>query len=219
MFSKTFLLLKHLYYFSSNARRNLKGISGNVIIFHLLAGKEKVKNSISLLLQNQNYFINIPSNSIILLALRYSLHPSPYVLSQLSKISWSREASRSSMHGKKIVELDDAQYFTIVFRRKKKKKCICMCIYMYTRMKYSSWQALTHIESHGWVEQFEPPMFSDDGDTFLTILPKKQHDGSYWRHAVAITNVSSATPRKTALTSGRFVVTEIVSWDQKKSYL
>ena len=123
------------------------------------------------------------------------------------------------MHGKKIVELDDAQYFTIVFRRKKKKKCICIYIYMYTRMKYSSWQALTHIESHGWVEQFEPPMFSDDGDTFLTILPKKQHDGSYWRHAVAITNVSSATPRKTALTSGRFVVTEIVSWDQKKSYL
>lgn len=133
--------------------------------------------------------------------------------------SWSREASRSSMHGKKIVELDDAQYFTIVFRRKKKEKHVYVCVYMYTRMKYSSWQALTHIESHGWVEQFEPPMFSDDGDTFLTILPKKQHDGSYWRHAVAITNVSSATPRKTALTSGRFVVTEIVSWDQKKSYL
>lgn len=46
--------------------------------------------------------------------------------------SWSREASRSSMHGKKIVELDDAQYFTIVFRRKKKKKCICVYIYVYT---------------------------------------------------------------------------------------
>lgn len=105
--------------------------------------------------------------------------------------------------------------------KEKGELCICvyMCVCVYTRMKYSSWQALTHIESHGWVEQFEPPMFSDDGDTFLTILPKRQHDGSYWRHAVAITNVSSSTPRKTALTSGRFVVTEIVSWDQKKSYL
>ncbi|OAD59161.1 Venom dipeptidyl peptidase 4 [Eufriesea mexicana] len=79
--------------------------------------------------------------------------------------------------------------------------------------------ALKHFENHGWVEQFEPPMFSDDGDSFLTILPEKQHDDSYWRHAVAITNVSSDKPRRIALTSGRFVVTELVSWDQKNSYL
>lgn len=121
------------------------------------------------------------------------------------------------MHGKKIVEFNDAQYFTIVFTTKEKGEGVHTHIYV--RMKYSSSQALTHVESHGWVEQFEPPMFSDDGDTFLTILPKRQRDGTYWRHAVAITNVSSASPRKTALTSGRFVVTEIVSWDQKKSYL
>lgn len=80
-------------------------------------------------------------------------------------------------------------------------------------------QALKHSERHGWVEQFEPPMFTDDGDSFLTILPQKQHDASYWRHAVAITNVSSGKTRSFALTSGRFVVTEIVSWDQKNSYL
>ncbi|XP_050596155.1 venom dipeptidyl peptidase 4 isoform X3 [Bombus affinis] len=79
--------------------------------------------------------------------------------------------------------------------------------------------ALKHSERHGWVEQFEPPMFTDDGDSFLTILPQKQHDASYWRHAVAITNVSSGKTRSFALTSGRFVVTEIVSWDQKNSYL
>lgn len=102
---------------------------------------------------------------------------------------------------------------------RKRRRCTHTHIYIYVRMKYSSSQALTHVESHGWVEQFEPPMFSDDGDTFLTILPKRQRDGTYWRHAVAITNVSSGSPRKTALTSGRFVVTEIVSWDQKKSYL
>lgn len=86
-------------------------------------------------------------------------------------------------------------------------------------MKYSSLQALSHFEKHGWVEQFEPPMFSDDGDSFLTILPQRQHDGSHWRHAVAITNVSSGEPKSTAVTSGRFVVTEIVSWDKQNSYL
>ena len=86
-------------------------------------------------------------------------------------------------------------------------------------MKYSFFQALKHSERHGWVEQFEPPVFSDDGDSFLTILPQRQHDSSYWRHAVAITNVSTGKPRNVALTSGRFVVTEIVSWDQKNSYL
>lgn len=46
------------------------------------------------------------------------------------------KASRSFMHGKKMVELDDAQYFTIVFRRKKKEKCvymyICVCVCVYT---------------------------------------------------------------------------------------
>lgn len=187
-----------------------KGISRNIIIFKL-----------SFVLTSNRF------NSIILLVLQYSLHPcfkhsSPYVLQIIQNfflVEREGKVSRSFMHGKKMVELDDAQYFTIVFRRKKKEKCVYVYICVYTRMKYSSWQALTHIESHGWVEQFEPPMFSDDGDTFLTILPKRQHDGSYWRHAVAITNVSSSTPRKTALTSGRFVVTEIVSWDQKKSYL
>ncbi|KOX67434.1 Venom dipeptidyl peptidase 4 [Melipona quadrifasciata] len=87
------------------------------------------------------------------------------------------------------------------------------------RSKRTEIKALKHSESHGWVEQFEPPAFSDDGDSFLTILPQRQHDSSYWRHAVAITNVSTGKPRNVALTSGRFVVTEIVSWDQKNSYL
>ncbi|XP_076230244.1 venom dipeptidyl peptidase 4 isoform X2 [Nomia melanderi] len=79
--------------------------------------------------------------------------------------------------------------------------------------------ALSYFEKHGWVEQFEPPMFSDDGDSFLTILPQKQNNDSHWRHVVTITNVSSGKPATAALTSGYFVVTEIVSWDQVNSYL
>lgn len=86
-------------------------------------------------------------------------------------------------------------------------------------MKYSSVQGWSYFEKYGWVEQFEPPMFSKDGNTFLTILPQKQSDTRDWRHVVAITNVSSGKPASTALTSGHFVVTEIVSWDEENSYL
>lgn len=109
------------------------------------------------------------------------------------------------------VELNDAQFFATVFTGRGGMDG--------KRDEIFIFQALKHSERHGWVEQFEPPMFTDDGDSFLTILPQKQHDASYWRHAVAITNVSSGKTRSFALTSGRFVVTEIVSWDQKNSYL
>lgn len=86
-------------------------------------------------------------------------------------------------------------------------------------MKYSSFQALSYAEEHGWVEQFEPPVFSNDGNSFLTILPQKQEDNSHWKHVVAITNVSLGRGNVVALTSGHFVVTEIVAWDQENSYL
>ncbi|XP_043250210.1 venom dipeptidyl peptidase 4-like isoform X2 [Colletes gigas] len=76
-----------------------------------------------------------------------------------------------------------------------------------------------YFEEHGWVEQFEPPLFSDDGNSFLTILPQRQENDSHWRHVVAITNASSGRATTSALTSGHFVVTEIVSWDQENSYL
>ncbi|KAH0953559.1 hypothetical protein HN011_011109, partial [Eciton burchellii] len=79
--------------------------------------------------------------------------------------------------------------------------------------------ALSYSEKNGWVEQFVAPMFSDDGTSFLLILPQRQEDGSNWRHAVLVTNATSGSPLTTALTSGYFVVTEIVSWDQDDSYL
>jgi len=63
------------------------------------------------------------------------------------------------------------------------------------------------------------PTFNDDGTSFLLILPQRQEDGSNWRHAVLVTNATSGSPFATALTSGYFVVTEIVSWDQEDSCL
>lgn len=62
-------------------------------------------------------------------------------------------------------------------------------------------------------------MFGEDGTSFILILPQKQKDGSYWRHVVLVTNATSGKPTITALTSGYFVVTEIVSWDREDSYL
>ncbi|XP_039303125.1 dipeptidyl aminopeptidase-like protein 6 isoform X3 [Solenopsis invicta] len=79
--------------------------------------------------------------------------------------------------------------------------------------------ALSYGEENGWVEQFEAPIFSEDGTSFLLILPQKQKNGSDWRHVVLVTNATSGRPTTTALTSGYFVVTEIVSWDREDSYL
>ncbi|KAF7397902.1 hypothetical protein HZH68_009124 [Vespula germanica] len=79
--------------------------------------------------------------------------------------------------------------------------------------------SLTYIEKHGWVEQFEAPLFSKDGTSFLLILPRKQKDGTDWRHLVLIKNATSGDPITISLTSGYFVVTEIVAWDQENSYV
>ncbi|XP_036148733.1 venom dipeptidyl peptidase 4 isoform X5 [Monomorium pharaonis] len=79
--------------------------------------------------------------------------------------------------------------------------------------------ALSYGETNGWVEQFEAPMFSEDGTSFLLILPQKQDNGSDWRHVMLVTNATSGRPIITALTSGYYVVTEIVSWDREDSYL
>lgn len=79
--------------------------------------------------------------------------------------------------------------------------------------------ALSYRERNGWVEQFEAPMFSKDGTSFLLILPQKQKDRGNWRHIVLVTNATGGNSTTTALTSGHFVVTEIVSWDQEDSYL
>ncbi|XP_023289115.1 venom dipeptidyl peptidase 4 [Orussus abietinus] len=79
--------------------------------------------------------------------------------------------------------------------------------------------ALSHVESNGWVEQFEPPLFSKDGTSFLLVLPQNQGETGDWRHLVLITNATTPSPRTVPLTSGTFVVTEIVTWDQENSYV
>ncbi|XP_058799148.1 venom dipeptidyl peptidase 4-like isoform X2 [Phymastichus coffea] len=79
--------------------------------------------------------------------------------------------------------------------------------------------ALEYKERNGWVEQFVPPLFSKDGTGFLLILPQKQGNRGDWRHAVLVTNATTDSPKLTALTSGLFVVTEIVVWDEDNHYV
>lgn len=85
--------------------------------------------------------------------------------------------------------------------------------------EFFHWQALAYEESNGWVEQFESPHFSVDGESFLLILPQEQSDKADWRHLVIVSNTTSEEPTITGLTSGKFVVTEIVSWDQKNALM
>lgn len=80
-------------------------------------------------------------------------------------------------------------------------------------------QALAYKERNGWVEQFVPPLYSKDGTAFVLILPQKQGNRGDWRHAVLVTDATTNHPIVTALTSGLFVVTEIVAWDEDNHYV
>ncbi|KAF7998266.1 hypothetical protein HCN44_009664 [Aphidius gifuensis] len=88
---------------------------------------------------------------------------------------------------------------------------------LYNVEKSSYNTALEYIERNGWVEQFEAPHFSKDGNKFLLILPQKQLDHDHWSHLVMVTNMNNNSRTIRALTSGTFVVTEISGWDEENS--
>ena len=79
--------------------------------------------------------------------------------------------------------------------------------------------ALDYRERNGWVEQFVPPLFSKDASAFLLILPQNQSEGGAWRHVTMVTNATTNSPKSMALTSGHFVVTEIVAWDEENNFV
>ncbi|XP_011494919.1 PREDICTED: venom dipeptidyl peptidase 4 isoform X2 [Ceratosolen solmsi marchali] len=79
--------------------------------------------------------------------------------------------------------------------------------------------ALSYKEKNGWVEQFVPPLYCKDGTSFLLILPQKQSNYGDWRHVILVKNVTSNSPKIIALTSGLFVVTEILTWDEENHYV
>lgn len=68
-------------------------------------------------------------------------------------------------------------------------------------------------ETSGWVDLFKPPIFSKDGSKMLVILSQNQGNnlGSY-RHLTMLERKVDAEAQP--LTSGRFVVTEILGWNE-----
>lgn len=76
-------------------------------------------------------------------------------------------------------------------------------------------QLLSLQEPSGWVDLFTPPLFSSDGTKMVLILPHDQgsRNGAF-RHVSVVQK-----GRKVALTSGKFTVTEILSWDWARNLM
>ncbi|KAK5646663.1 hypothetical protein RI129_005127 [Pyrocoelia pectoralis] len=69
-------------------------------------------------------------------------------------------------------------------------------------------------QSNGWLELFTPPKFSKDGSKFLIIQSQDQENGAGAYRHLTIYSTSSNNPGK-PLTSGLYVVTEILEWDEE----
>jgi dipeptidyl-peptidase-4 len=76
-------------------------------------------------------------------------------------------------------------------------------------------QLLPLKEQSGWVDLFTPPLFSSHGTKMVLILPHDQgpSNGAY-RHVSVVQQGQIV-----ALTSGKFTVTEIISWDRKRNLM
>uniref|UniRef100_A0A1Y1KXZ8 Venom dipeptidyl peptidase 4 n=1 Tax=Photinus pyralis TaxID=7054 RepID=A0A1Y1KXZ8_PHOPY len=69
-------------------------------------------------------------------------------------------------------------------------------------------------QNNGWLELFTPPKFSKDGSKFLIIHSQDQgHGAGSYRHITIYPTNNANNPGK-PLTSGLFVVTEILEWDE-----
>nr|CAD7432612.1 unnamed protein product [Timema monikensis] len=66
----------------------------------------------------------------------------------------------------------------------------------------------------GWVEVYQPPLFSSDGSSYLVRLPVLDGNNGFYKHVV---HVNVATKQVTPLTHGKFEVTEILKWDEERN--
>ncbi|XP_039298265.1 dipeptidyl aminopeptidase-like protein 6 [Nilaparvata lugens] len=65
-------------------------------------------------------------------------------------------------------------------------------------------------EGSGWVDPPETPLFSPDGNVYLTLAPVRDGAAGFFRHIVA---VNIPKKRMLPLTHGTFEVSRIVAWD------
>ncbi|CAL4066477.1 unnamed protein product, partial [Meganyctiphanes norvegica] len=77
---------------------------------------------------------------------------------------------------------------------------------------------VTHTEpsNHGWVDIYEAPIFSNDGQDYLVRLPVRDGSEGYYKH---VNLVSLRLRRIMPITHGAFEVTEILGWDQVNNYI
>lgn len=61
---------------------------------------------------------------------------------------------------------------------------------------------------------FTPPLFNRDGTKMLLILSHEQGNAGGYRHVTMIERKPNS--RLMPLSKGKFVVTEILSWDENK---
>ncbi|KAF7996711.1 hypothetical protein HCN44_002357 [Aphidius gifuensis] len=74
------------------------------------------------------------------------------------------------------------------------------------------------VQNNGWIAASTEPYFNNNANKFLIIIPQKQFDNDYWNHLVMVKiNEIDGNSVMYPLTSGRFVVTEIIAWDEQKS--
>ncbi|RZF33294.1 hypothetical protein LSTR_LSTR007639 [Laodelphax striatellus] len=65
-------------------------------------------------------------------------------------------------------------------------------------------------EGSGWVDAPETPLFSPDGNVYLTLAPVRDGQAGFYRHIVS---VNIPKKRMLPLTHGTFEVSRIVAWD------
>ena len=82
---------------------------------------------------------------------------------------------------------------------------------------WSCVERFSESEDNGWIEIMAPPVYSDTDNTFIQILPSDQDAAAdtnltYPHIALVDTDKDSTT----FVTSGQFVVREILSWDEEQ---
>ncbi|XP_066974169.1 dipeptidyl peptidase 4 isoform X3 [Macrobrachium rosenbergii] len=76
----------------------------------------------------------------------------------------------------------------------------------------------THTEysSHGWVDLYDAPIFSADGQSYLVRLPVRDGEEGEFKHV----NLYSVRMHMVVpITHGPFEVTKILGWDQNSNYI
>ncbi len=73
-------------------------------------------------------------------------------------------------------------------------------------------------EEDGWLDIFQSPVYSDDGERLIQIQtnPTAASDGMHYKHLAEVELATAGEATTRFLTSGRYVVTGVSGWDQQE---